>query len=202
MRFDEIIRARGPLIIVDTETGGLDPQRHSLLSVAFVSIDGARRVELFVREPSLVTNPESMKVNGIDLEMIEREGLSPQEACERLDRFLEGELERAGGKGALLIGHNVAFDLAFLKRLYRLAGREGDHPLISHRSLDTHTLLWALAALGQIPAAACGSDGAFKHYGVSPPEELRHTALGDAVATQELLVKLMTELSEALRSEA
>ena len=197
MNLAQLTQARGPLVIIDTETGGVDPHTHSLLSVAFVSLDGERRLEVFVREATLVTNPESMKVNGIDLAWIEREGLSPREACDQLDAFLREEVRLGGGKPALLVGHNVAFDLAFLKRLYRHAGETQESPLISHRSLDTHTLLWALAALGRVPASACGSDGAFSHYQVAPPQELRHTALGDAVATRALLRHLLHDLQGA-----
>lgn len=194
MDYREISEARGALVVIDTEAGGLDPHQHSVLSVALVSIDGARQIECYIKEPKLVTTPSAMQVNQIDLEWLEHNGLSPEEACERLDAFLSEEVERSGGRPALLIGHNVAFDLAYFKRLYRLVGRTGDHPLVSHRSLDTHTLLWALAAQGVVPMSACGSDGAFEHYQVSPPEALRHTALGDAVATQALFQRLMASL--------
>ena len=195
MMFDEMVRARGALVVIDTEAGGLNPNVHSVLSVALVSIDGARKLECLIKEPELVTTPSAMAVNGIDLDWLSAHGLSPEEACHQLDDFLQEEVDRAGGRPALLIGHNVAFDLAYFKRLYRLIGREGDHPLVSHRSLDTHTLLWALAALGSLPPSACGSDGAFQHYQVSPPDELRHTALGDAVATQALFHKLISSLA-------
>jgi DNA polymerase III epsilon subunit-like protein len=194
MNLAQITQDRGPLVIIDTETGGVDPHTDSLLSVALVSLDGERRLEVFVREETLNTRPESMAVNGIDLEMIKREGLSPREAWTTLEGFLAEEVRLGGGRPALLVGHNIAFDIAFLKRLWRHAGVEGESRLVSHRSLDTHTLLWALAALGVVPASACGSDGAFKHYDVAPPEALRHTALGDAVATQALLHKLLADL--------
>lgn len=201
MNLEEIITARGGLVIIDTETGGLDPSTHSLLSIALVSLDGQRRLECFVKESEVVTDPRAMEVNGIDLDWLKIHGLSPQEACEQVHAFLQEEVERAGGRPVLFVGHNVAFDLAFFKRLYRLIGHTTDHPFVSHRSLDTHTLLWALAAQSVIPMHACGSDGAFEHYQVSPPPELRHTALGDAIATQALFWSLMSEFKTLKKDE-
>lgn len=189
-----LLAARGPVVVLDTETGGVDPHAHSLLSVALVSLDGERRLEFFVREPTLHTVPESMAVNGINLRDVESRGLTPVEACEALEGFLSVEREREGGRAPLLAGHNIAFDIAFLKRLYRLAGR-GAEGVFSHRSLDTHTLMWTLSAMGALPPGACGSDGAFAHYGVEPPPHLRHTALGDAVATRALLIEALEHLS-------
>ena len=68
-------------------------------------------------------------------------------------------------------------------------------PQFSHRSIDTHTLLWTLASLGMVPPSACSSDGAFGHYKVSPPKELRHTALGDALATRDLLEAILDDFT-------
>ncbi|MBM4291984.1 MAG: 3'-5' exonuclease [Deltaproteobacteria bacterium] len=189
-----LLAARGPVVVLDTETGGIDPHAHSLLTVGLVSLDGARRLEIWVREPQLLTAPESMAVNGIDLAEVEARGLPPAAACDALEAFLSEERARAGGRAPLLAGHNISFDLSFLRRLYRLAGRSAEGAF-SHRSLDTHTLMWALAALGALPPEACGSDGAFRHYGVEPPPALRHTALGDAVATRALLWGALEHLS-------
>ncbi len=189
-----LLAARGPVVVLDTETGGVDPAAHSLLSVALVSLDGARQLEFFVREPEIFSVPESMAVNGLDLAEVEARGLLPAQACDALEGFLREERARAGGRAPLLAGHNISFDIAFLKRLYRLAGRSAEG-VFSHRSLDTHTLMWTLAAMGALPPEACGSDGAFRHYGVEPPAALRHTALGDAVATRELLLEALQHLS-------
>ena len=180
------------LLIMDTVTGGLDPNRHSLLSIGLVSACGEHQRELFVLEDELCTNPESMIVNGIDLDWLKANAKSPQVTCDLIDELLEA----IPGDQFVLVGHNIAFDLSFLRRLYHLAERPMPSAL-SHRSIDTHSLLWMLAQRGLIPERACSSDGAFQHFNVAPTEELRHTALGDAVATRLLLVKIL-ELSERL----
>ncbi len=178
---------RDQIVVIDTETGGLDPLTHSILSIGLVDWTGAHRVEIFVREPELCTNPRSMAVNGIDLGWIEANGCTPAEACDRIDAWLAA-LPHA--PQVMVAGHNVAFDLSFLRRLYALAGRAVP-ACFCHRSLDTHTLLYVLALQGKLPSDARSSDGAFAHFDVAPPEALRHTALGDAVATRDLLEHLL-----------
>ena len=175
------------VVVVDTETGGLDPLYHSILSVGLVSGDGRKQLEFYVAEPEIVTHPRSMAINRLDPAVIAAEGLDPVAACERIDRFLESlEVPRP----VMMVGHNIAFDIAFLRRMYRLAGR----PLpvdFGHRTVDTHTLMWSLVARGKLPPHVRGSDAAFAHFDIAPPPEKRHTALGDAIATRDLLERLL-----------
>ncbi len=184
---DQAYPALDRVVVFDTETGGLDPLNHSLLSIGLVSGDGTQRTEVFVREPQLVTNPRSMEVNGIDLAWLDRNGLSPVEAVDAVEMFIEG---LRVPRPVMMVGHNIAFDVAFMRRLYALA----DRPIprdFSHRTVDTHTLLWSLAATGKLPDDATSSDGAFAFFEIAPPPEARHTALGDAIATRELLLRLL-----------
>jgi hypothetical protein len=85
--------------------------------------------------------------------------------------------------------------MAFLAKLAALAGQEGFAGL-SHRSVDTHTLLFLLCLMGDIPSSALTSDGAFDYFGIRVPDEIRHTALGDALATSKLLLNLLPLVSD------
>ncbi len=175
------------IVILDTETGGLDPLEHSLMSVGLVTGDGERRLELHVAEPDIRTTPRALEVNRLDPAWIRAHGLPPAAAVEAIEGFLNA---LPVPRPVLVAGHNVAFDVAFLRRLYRQAGR----PLpedFGHRTIDTHTLLWALTTRGRLPSDVRGSDRAFAHFGIAPPDEARHTALGDALATRELLLRLL-----------
>jgi len=183
-------------VIIDTETGGLDPSHHSLISVGLVSACGTRMDEFIVREDILKCDPRSMAIHGITPETIETQGLSPANAVDRFESFFT---EMDGP--VLLVGHNVSFDLSFIKRLYRIAGRTESRK-ISHRSLDTHTMLWTGIALGIFPSTTNTSDGAFNHFQIEPPADKRHTALGDAIATQKLVSAIMSQFEAAVTSKA
>ncbi len=181
------MRALDTMVILDTETGGLDPLHHSLLSVGLVSGDGRHQLEFYVIEPTIVSDPRSMKVNRIDLDQVRASGLTPGAAVDRIEAFLDG---LGLGRPVMVAGHNIAFDIAYMRRLYRLAGRKVPRDF-SHRTVDTHTLLWALSAVGRLPPDVTSSDQAFRHFDIAPPDEMRHTALGDALATRDLVARLL-----------
>ena len=183
------------LLIIDTETGGIDPDRHSLLSLAAVvwadgRVDG--EIEILVSETDITVTARALEINRIDLVEHARKAVPPAEALSRLlgvvaDQFGE---ELAAGDQVVLVGHNVGFDVGFLRRLCRLAGSAFPQ-MFSHRTLDTASVLRFFVLVGLLPASAVGSTEAFAQLGVCVPETLRHTALGDARATAELLSRLV-----------
>ena len=90
----------------------------------------------------------------------------------------------------MLAGHNVGFDRAFLGAFLEAQGHALE-PRFSHRLVDTHGIAAALRDAGKLPMENLGSDQLFAHFGIQVPEDRRHTALGDALATFELYWKLV-----------
>ena len=175
------------IVVLDTETGGLNPLEHSILSIGLIDWTGKHQLEIYVKEPEIFSHPKSMAVNRIDLDWVEANGVTPLEAVKQVEKFLDG---LKMGRPLMIVGHNIAFDIAYMRRLYTLAGEKVPRDF-SHRTIDTHTLLWALANQDRLPRTARSSDGAFRHFDIAPPEHLRHTALGDAVATLDLVRHLL-----------
>jgi DNA polymerase III epsilon subunit-like protein len=170
------------LIIIDTETGGTDPNLHSLLTLALISGNGRTSLSATVAEPHIVTTPKAMEINRLDLEHVRASGSSPEAVVEGLNAFI-------GTSKRMLCGWNVAFDQGFLQRLYRLALVEYPRAL-GHRTVDLQAICFYLHGVGKLPLLA-NSDAAFDHFDVQPPEHLRHTAMGDAIATHALLLRLL-----------
>ncbi len=181
------------IVVIDTETGGTDPGEHSLLSIALVRVGrgtpGAPSPTwgVFVKEPVLSVTPEALEINQIDLRTLGARGYPPRGACSALTLFFAQQ--GLDPKRVLLCGHNVAFDVGFLKRLYRVAGVT--YPDFNYRTIDTHAIMWALGAAGKMPMCSSLDEG-LAHFGIKVPEGERHTALGDAVATSKLLLSLLT----------
>lgn len=183
------------LLVIDTETGGIDPHTHSLLSLAAVVWDDGRlpaSIEILVAEPVISVHPEAMRINRIDLAVHGEKALPPIEAVAALETFVRSEFrdEFARGERVVLAGHNVGFDVGFLKRLYRLAGADFG-PTFSHRTLDTAGILRFLTLAGIRESTAADSTTAFAEMGISIEDMARHTALGDAGATALLLTRLI-----------
>ena len=181
----------GKYLVFDTETGGLDASRHSLLTLGLVAggpegVDES--LELAVRHEPYVVSAGGMKVNRIDLVAHHEMALGPAKAIEAMDIFL---VRHFWDEPVVLVGHNISFDIAFLRAFLESQGRSLE-PRFSHRSVDTHAVAAALRDAGRIPAQVkLSSTALFEHFGIVVPEEKRHTALGDALATHALYWKLV-----------
>ena len=175
------------LVAIDVETSGVNPFRHQILSLALVPLDPSKSpLELYVNEGE----PEWERIAADYFEDWrsdwETYGQSASEACAALSYYIETVF----GDQITVVGHNVGFDVAFLRQLAFRAGL-AEVPLISHRAIDTHTILHLLYLSGVIPEDALSSDGAFRHFDITPHASARHTAVGDALATRELFIRLL-----------
>jgi DNA polymerase III subunit epsilon len=181
------------LVVFDMEMGGLDPCKHSLLSLGAVIWQDRQIIdsfEVFVREVEIVAEPAAMEVNKIDLQWLQVHGCRPAEAVRRFHDFLATHFgDLPGREKIILAGHNLHVDLGFLRRLYGFAGLSHEQ-YFSHRVLDTASVLRFLHLAGRLPVASAGFGDALTHFGIEPGLSVRHTALGDAMLTAHLLNKL------------
>lgn len=174
-------------LFIDTESGGVDPVVHSLLSVAMVVCRDEQiisKVEFFIQQDPYVVTASGLNVNKIDLVAHHERALEPLKAWEAIQSFLAPYF--APNERIILVGHNIAFDRAFLSTFFKSIGKSFESRF-SHRSIDTHSIAAALQDAGRIPATvSLSSNGLFEHFKIEVPPEKRHTALGDALATFEL----------------
>lgn len=179
-------------LFFDTETGGIDPSRHSLLSMGLVIGKGhqaAAQTEILIRHDSYSVTAGGMKVNRIDLVAHHEQAMEPLQAWEAMQSFLAPHY--APGDRIILVGHNISFDRAFLGVFLNSLGQSME-PRFSHRSIDTHSVASALQDAGRIPnTVPLSSSGLFDHFQIAIPPEKRHTALGDAFGTFELYWRMV-----------
>lgn len=156
-----------PIIYVDVETGGLDPERHALLSIGAVC--GENTFEIRIRPVGLVED-QALAVNGIKREDLE-DGVSEYEA---LDQFISFVRSVSGGSKPMLGGYNTQFDARFLRDLFHRHDRSFDD-LFWYKQLDVFSM-----ALGAIGRSGCShlKDLYKIIFGVDPP--VSHSALADA----------------------
>jgi len=181
-----------PMLFLDTETGGLEPRRHSLLSLGLVVGEGpvlTDSLEILVKHEPYVVSAGGMKVNRIDLVKHSASALEPAMALRVLNVFLDQHFPHRC-QPIVLCGHNVTFDQAFLRVFLEGLG-ETLEPRFSHRIVDTHSLAAGLRDAGKLPLDNLSSTALFEHFGIQIPEDQRHTALGDALGTFELYWKLV-----------
>jgi ribonuclease T len=149
-------RFRGYLpVAIDVETGGFQPATDALLEIAAVLIDIDEEGLLkrgtthnFHVQPfaGARLDPAALSITGIDPWHPLRPALPERDALQRVFREIRHAVRAYACRRAILVGHNAAFDLAFLNAAVARADvkRNPFHPF---SCFDTATL--AGAALGQ-----------------------------------------------------
>jgi ribonuclease T len=190
-------RFRGFLpVVVDVETGGFQPATDALLQIAAVIIDidcagRLRRGETHSFHVKPFENsrldPASLQVTKIDPWHPLRPAISEDDALHRVFRAVRTAIRAYGCRRGVLVGHNAAFDLAFLNAAVARTGikRNPFHPF---SCFDTATL--AGAALGQTVLAK-----ALAVAGMDWDKSLAHSASYDAERTADLFCLICNELS-------
>lgn len=175
------------LVIIDTETTGINPALHDVWEVAFVPLDDKKPTF-----QSCIELPEN-NVFGDEAKKLFNKSVmrwrNNQNQISDVYQSIEAYLVDNFSSEVTLIGWNVGFDAQMLKRLAFLAGSEKQGSMyanLSYRTIDLHSMLWTLQDVNIVPSTVLSSSAAFKHFGVEPSDKERHTALGDAIATKQL----------------
>ena len=119
-------------IVVDVETGGLDPKEHSLLSVGAVDLKSGREFYGECKSEKQCTD-KALEINGIDL----KEWQYKPSVADMIKRFDEWVYDCTSKK--ILAGMNPRFDYDFLNQTFDECGIR--NPFV-FRTVDLHTLAY------------------------------------------------------------
>lgn len=181
------------LMFIDTETGGLDPRKHSLLSVGVVVWDDSFgelfAEEYYIRYENYCVTKTAARINHFDETKQKEISMDPNHVVEKLIDIKKRFFEQY--ESIPLAGHNISFDVQFLRQLFDMCGRSYEK-LFSHRLVDTYSIIKFLTDCRLVPKTVNSSASAFKYFGITVNG--RHTSLGDAKATMQLYAKLLAVL--------
>lgn len=195
MRYDfDLLHARLPerlsearlrqldFVILDTETTGLNPQVDEICQIAAVRVVNGKvqpgeRFDMLVN-PGRKIPAASTAVHHITNDMV----AGAPDVAEAVARF-----HRFAGD-SILVAHNAPFDMAFLQRREAEIGQRFDQPI-----LDT-VLLSAILFGG---SAEHTLDALCDRLAIGIPEQDRHTAIGDAIATATAFARMIPMMEAA-----
>lgn len=187
------------LMFVDTETGGTNPQKHTLLSIGLVVWD-KNDGELYAAEYSLkhdnyVITKTAQRINHFPQDHNVDGSVMPLEAIDQICELKD--LYFSDHTAIPLAGHNTHFDSQFIRKLFEDHGKSYEK-IFSHRLVDTYSILKFLSDCAIIHDDVLSSAKAFKYFKINVNG--RHTALGDARATMQMYEKLLSLLEQKLVS--
>ncbi len=192
-RYHIASRFRGFLpVVVDIETGGFNPKTDALLEIAvvFVEMDEAgcwRRGETVATHvkafPGANIEPSSLEFTGIIPDHPLRFAVPEREALKKVLTPVRQAVKAAGCTRAVMVGHNPAFDLAFLQAAVERVSFKRN-PFHQFTAFDTATL--GGLAYGQTVLAR-----AVEAAGLEWDQRDAHSAIYDAERTAELFCTIV-----------
>ncbi|PSO45347.1 MAG: hypothetical protein BRC25_02470 [Parcubacteria group bacterium SW_6_46_9] len=203
------------MIVLDIETTGLNPDKHSVVSVGAVEFDPVKlgfesdnsKSRHKISQPENQFYQECRMWEGAEImpEALEVIDLTREDITDKSKQSPESLLKNFIGwveacDRQTIAGHNVHFDLQFLNDTGRrfdlentLSARRG---YFYDRVVDTHSLAWMkLVKDGNTPATDDGhsrinSDFLFDYVGIEY-QRGEHNALEDAKLTAEAISRLL-----------
>ena len=187
-------RFRGYLpVVLDLETGGVEPYTHAILEIAIVFLDwcddllqpGETHRWAVLPHPDTSIEDSSLDLIGID-PFDPASGAQLEEICLReCFRSIRNKLKATSCTRAYLVGHNAYFDHSFIKAAANRNG-VGQNPFHLFTVIDTATL--AAVYFGHsVLSVAC------TRAGIDFDVNKAHSALYDANVTAQLFCAIVNE---------
>jgi DNA polymerase-3 subunit epsilon len=173
--------ADATFVITDIETTGLSPERDRVTEVACVRVEGGE----IVSEQRTLVNPERFIPQSIS-QMTGITNAMVMSAPKGDAIFPSVRTWLGDDDDAIFTAHNVTFDFNFLQSSFR----RHSIPELAHTKLCTMRLSRRL-----LPARKSHALGELASY-LGIRIQGRHSALGDAQATAQLLIRLLEILQE------
>lgn len=180
------------MIVLDVEGTGLDPEKHSIVSIGALDLDDPTNQfyeECQVWDGAAIED-EALAINGFAREEITGQGSGKQTEAELIASFVAWALDRP--RDRTLAAQNVTFDRLFVEAACKRAGIECP---FAHRTIDVHTLVWLHMVLnGKEPPLQNAHSGinlgsALRYVGL-PEEPTPHNALTGAFCHAEVIARI------------
>jgi ribonuclease T len=186
-------RFRGYLpVIIDIETSGFNPKKNALLEIAAVIVEYDSNADLQITEhysthvipfKNAELEESALKFNGIDPFHPFRMAIDEKDALELLFKPIRLAVKRNNCTRAILVGHNPAFDIAFLNAAIARTQikRSPFHPFSTFDTATLGGLAYQQTVLAKIAEAA----------EMEWDNEKAHSALYDAEQTAKVFCKIV-----------
>ena len=191
---------RGLFACIDTETSGLIAGYHNLLEVAVVPADKNFKpflepFNVFIKPENNNISPEAIKVNGVDLDELNKTGMTVSESRQAWYDWYNKNVIENGYDIILPIGHNYAqFDYSFILHWLNGKNLEISHDksiekFISRRCRDTMILAIAYNDIAEklkleLPFPDVSQQTICKIFNIPQPNA--HSAIADCYTTLKI----------------
>ena len=189
------------ILFIDTETTGLDANKHSIIEIACAHYKDGKLQSTFQRKfvsNTVILDMGALRVNKqntASLLEIGKKCSEQQGAFDLMDYLLSLD-----NKDLHVCGHNVHFDVGFVKALLTKYGIEGWDQAVSYRQLDTCDRARMLIESGIITEQMGGRGAGLKTIATALGVTVDETKLHGAMYDTELCAAVYFKMIEILRN--
>lgn len=189
----------GTFWLVDTETTGLYADKNQMIEVGMMAIDDDMRIlssdAFFIKHKEYTIDAKALKVNRIDLEMVDRMGITESEAADRILQFVHKN--KPENDRLVFMGQNCGFDESFIKKLFENVGKlEEYNKAVGYHKFDLMEVAMYENVKGKVRLEHYNLDSIATALGITLPQN-RHRAIYDCLTElqcfQKFLGKPVTE---------
>ena len=185
MAFDALFEKYDRLVILDTETTGLNYSRDEIIEFSAVAVEkgvGSHRIvqeydQLVSLSPGGFVPPKIQQLTGISTQDLREKGIPKTRVCRDIAELIAGN--------TLILAYNAHFDLSFL--FYMLL-RDGDPKILKGK--DKLDLLTVYRDRHDYPHKLCN---AIDVYGLAGKVVNSHRAVDDVIATVAVMEAMEAE---------
>ena len=182
----------------DCETGGLNPDKNTLLTVYMAilneNLEKVDELDLKLKPDNgqYVCDEEALSINKIDIQKHDKEAVPYSEAIKLIETFLKKHSPKK--RGVRPAGHNIAFDIEFIKRQLKIdkLWEEKCH----YRVLDTTPITTFMQDVGVWPDKLGSLVSLVEHFNV--PMLNAHTAKDDVLMWIEVYKQMKIQTKQSL----
>jgi ribonuclease T len=182
------------ILYIDTETTGTEPGKHSLIELAAVLYKDEQRTSEyhFYQPPNKSVSLSALKYNKVKI--ADFLSMQQSEVKSNFAGFVDYLLDLP--KGTIICGHNVAFDIAFIKAEAANFNLEDVGSVLPYGTLDTKTIALAMQSAGLILPPNTSLVGLAEYLDIAFDRSKLHGAKYDV----ELTIKVYAALNHKLKS--
>ena len=187
---------------MDVETGGLYPEKTSLLSMSFAIcniIDDIKKINIIdsltlnVKPDDSVyhVNPSALKINGINLIEHDKKAIKYSEASSILLHFIEENNNLEESYELVPVGYNIMFDLGFIYKY--IINKQDLSNYISYHFIDLASIVNFLLQAGYIDVNSISLKSIAGYLGIKV--NISHNAIADVETIIRVFEKLLEKIT-------
>ncbi len=178
------------ILFLDIETVGLDPSCNSIIEISALHYNNGQLMSQFNDKAFTVNTKVDLGALTVNKQTIKNLMLAGKDKQENQMLYDFVDFSLGLPRDTIICGHNVNFDINFIKGRLALNSVEGFNNLFSYRVLDTATIALFLQSVGKLKVDKINLGNLAQSLGININKDNLHEAKYDTMLTASVFYSL------------